>query len=87
MSDAALLTDFLTHRLTDYYKDLSDLCAIDSGPNDIGGANRVNDWIAQRLQHSGFTVTRHAHQTVGDIVVARKGVRSWRLSPTGKAPI
>jgi glutamate carboxypeptidase len=70
MSTTQAIHTFLTAELDHYLSDLRTLAAIDSGPHDRAGANRVNDWLAGRLQALGFTVTRRPHEKVGDTLQA-----------------
>lgn len=65
-----------------YERDLAALVGIDSGSFDAAGVNRVADWVADRLTHSGFTIERQitTDGIHGDVIVARRqGTGSRRI--------
>lgn len=60
----------LEERLDDYLSDLRTLTAIDSGSEDKGGVNRVQDWLQARLESIGCTVKRFPEVEYGDHLLA-----------------
>ena len=71
ISQCASVSAYLESRLEDYLADLRRLVAIDSGSGDKEGGNRVNDWLAARLERAGFTVQRFPQEETADHLLAR----------------
>ena len=82
---AALAAELET-RLPAYLDDLRLLAAIDSGSYDATGVNAIHDWLAARLAELGFTVTRHAGDTLGcHLLAGRVGASPRRILLLGHA--
>ncbi|MDE2818391.1 MAG: M20 family metallopeptidase [Chloroflexota bacterium] len=62
---------YLRSQLRRYLADLELLVAIDSGPRDKAGCNRVNDWLEERLGPLGFSIERFPQPDTGDHLLAR----------------
>ena len=65
------ITSYLESKLEGYLADLRRLVAIDSGAYDKAGGQRVNDWLAARLECAGFTIQRYPQRDTADHLLAQ----------------
>ncbi|MGD8486948.1 MAG: M20 family metallopeptidase [Chloroflexota bacterium] len=75
------LRDEVVHRLPDFLRDLESIVNIESGSYAKAGVDEVAAWMTARLTGLGATIERHAHETLGDTVVAT--LRRDRSGPAG----
>jgi glutamate carboxypeptidase len=66
------LVAHLETRLSLYLDDLRELSAIDSFSYDKAGVDRVQDWLAGRLENLRFSIDRRQNEGWGDDLVARR---------------
>ncbi len=77
---------YLESTLEEYLDDLRYLCSIDSGSYDKAGVDRVQEWVARKLNEVGFqTWLSHQERFGADLVARRDGTGERRVMLLGHA--